>query len=95
MFLSHIDNFAVEKKYLAPRIQVALEFLRKTDWSSKADGKYVIDGDVIIANLATYTTKPKAECKAETHLKYIDIQYKSLRKNTQFRVKKSVFITVI
>ena len=75
MFLSHIDNFAVEKKYLAPRIQVALEFLRKTDWSSKADGKYVIDGDVIIANLATYTTKPKAECKAETHLKYIDIQY--------------------
>ena len=52
-----------------------MEFLRKTDWSSKADGKYVIDGDVIIANLATYTTKPKAECKAETHLKYIDIQY--------------------
>lgn len=30
MFLSHIDNFAVEKKYLAPRIQVVLlEFLRK------------------------------------------------------------------
>ena len=48
MFLSHIDNFAVEKKYLAPRIQVALEFLRKTDWSSKADGKYVIDAATCI-----------------------------------------------
>ena len=75
MFLSHIDNFANEKKYLAPRIQQALEFLQKTDWSSKADGKYVIDGDKIVANLATYTTKPKQECKAETHIKYIDIQY--------------------
>jgi YhcH/YjgK/YiaL family protein len=38
-------------------------------------GKHDIEGDTIFALVQEYQTKPIAECKLESHKKYIDIQY--------------------
>lgn len=47
-----------------------------TDFLSKPheDGKYVIDGESIYANVSSYTTKPREGALFEAHKKYIDLQ---------------------
>lgn len=53
----------------------AFDFIRKTDFSKLADGKYEIDGDNIFAMVQEYNTKDREIAKLEGHRKYIDIQY--------------------
>lgn len=53
----------------------ALDYLRKTDFSQMADGKYSLDGDKCFVTLQRYQTRKMSECHPETHKKYIDIQY--------------------
>ncbi|MBQ1416531.1 MAG: YhcH/YjgK/YiaL family protein [Selenomonas sp.] len=56
-------------------IQKALDYLRDTDFTKVADGRYPIAGDKCFANVQRYNTRPEADCKPETHVKYVDIQY--------------------
>jgi YhcH/YjgK/YiaL family protein len=57
------------------RIAKGFDYLRTTDLDSLPSGKHDIDGDTIFALVQEYQTKPIAECKLESHKKYIDIQY--------------------
>ncbi len=75
MILGHMNQIDTERSIYPSAIQKGLEYIRTTDFSKMADGKYVIDGNNLFAILSTYTTQSKEMCKAETHEKYIDIQY--------------------
>ena len=61
--------------YNAEKFKKAFRFLQETDFSKMSEGRVVIDGDNIFAEVQEYTTKPEEECKFEAHRKYFDIQY--------------------
>ena len=58
---------------LSARIQQAFEWLKSNDLLNLTDGKHIIDGEHIFANVQTYSTKDEAPY--EGHRKYADIQY--------------------
>ncbi len=58
---------------LSDGIRTAFEWLKNSDLESLPDGKYLIDGDKIYANVQMYETKEDA--LYEAHRRYIDIQY--------------------
>jgi YhcH/YjgK/YiaL family protein len=72
-----LDTIANCHLYLSinERIAKGFDYLRTTDLDSLPCGKHDIDGDTIFALVQEYQTKPIAECKLESHKKYIDIQY--------------------
>jgi YhcH/YjgK/YiaL family protein len=72
-----IDTIENKNLYtiLSPRIRIALDFLKNTDFSAKEPGRYDIDGENIFALVQEYQTIPRSQGKWECHQKYIDIQY--------------------
>ena len=74
MILDTLDNYHLYQS-VNERIAKGFEFLRNTDFEAIPSGKHDIDGDTIFALVQEYQTKPLAECKLESHKKYIDIQY--------------------
>ena len=58
---------------LNENIKKGLDWLKKNDLNNLPDGKYLISGENIYANIQTYITK--SEAPFEAHRKYIDIQY--------------------
>ncbi len=75
MILGNIANFEQDKKGLAGALVKGLEYLKNTDFDKLPEGKYQLDGDKFKAIVQEYETAPKSENQAETHRKYIDIQY--------------------
>jgi biofilm protein TabA len=75
MFFGHINNLEQDRKVLPPAIVTGLEYLKNTDFSTLAAGKYPIEGDRIFALVQETQTFPKAERRAEAHAKMIDIQF--------------------
>ncbi|MPN46481.1 Toxin-antitoxin biofilm protein TabA [bioreactor metagenome] len=49
--------------------------MAKTDFSAVESGKYLIEGERLFALVSRYKPQPLEHCKAETHVKYIDIQF--------------------
>ncbi|MBU2540183.1 YhcH/YjgK/YiaL family protein [Patescibacteria group bacterium] len=73
MILGNISE--INKKSVFPKILLKyLNYIKTTDFSKFADGKYPLGRDVVM-NLFSYQTKKLKEKKAEVHKKYIDIQY--------------------
>ncbi len=69
--LSNIDN----QVSMTPAIKMAIDFLRRTDIYSLADGRVEIDGQQVFAIIQRYETVIADVPKFEYHKKYIDIQY--------------------
>ena len=63
---SHVDYPAEVKK--------ALQYLREHDFVNMEDGSYKIS-EYSTANVQRYATRVHADCRPETHRKYVDIQY--------------------
>ena len=74
MILDTLDNYHLYQS-INERIAKGFDFLRNTDLDAFAYGRHDIEGDTIFALVQEYQTKPLAECKLESHKKYIDIQY--------------------
>ncbi len=74
MILDKLENSKLYES-LHPLFNKAFEFIRKTDFSKLADGKYEIDNDKLFAMVQEYNTKNETKGKPEAHRKYIDIQY--------------------
>jgi YhcH/YjgK/YiaL family protein len=74
MILDTLENYQLYNA-INERIAKGFDYLRTTDLDSLPSGKHDIDGDTIFALVQEYQTKPIAECKLESHKKYIDIQY--------------------
>lgn len=75
MISGHIANLAQDLGTLPPKLARGLRFLAETDFAGLAPGRIEIDGDRIFALVQDYETLPKADCRPETHRRYIDIQY--------------------
>lgn len=75
MFFGKLDNLARDKGYFAKPLAQGLDYLAKTDFTKVKAGRYEIEEDSIFALVQDYQTVSKEEKKAETHAKYIDIQY--------------------
>lgn len=56
-------------------IAKALQFLQTEDLEHLPVGRYEIDGGDVFAMIQLQTTAPAAEKRAESHFRYIDIQY--------------------
>lgn len=74
MILDTLENYQLYST-INERIAKGFAFLRNTDLDAIPSGKHDIEGDTIFALVQEYQTKPLAECKLESHKKYIDIQY--------------------
>ena len=69
------DKLSNAKTYfgISENLRRGFEWLINNDLVNMADGKHVIDGENIFANVQSYETKDTAPF--EGHRKYIDIQY--------------------
>lgn len=61
--------------YVNGNLQQGLKFLANLDLATATVGDYPIDGKKVYAKISEYETLPREEKKAETHAKYIDIQF--------------------
>ncbi len=74
MFFSSVDAHDDLNRYPAA-IRKAIEYATTTDFSKLEDGRQVIDGDKMFANLFHLTSKPLNETHPELHRKYVDVQF--------------------
>jgi len=51
------------------------EYILNTDFSTKIDGRHLVDGNRVCYNLSTYNTTFVANRPAEAHWEHIDFQY--------------------
>lgn len=75
MIIGNLHNLSNELPFLPEAVQKGVKYLAETDFGSLAEGRYPIDGDKILAIVSNYTPQPWENCKAETHIKYIDVQF--------------------
>lgn len=62
-------------KQVKPGIALALDYLRNTDFTDIANGKYELDGTNVYAMVQRYKTRPLKDSVWESHRKYIDVQF--------------------
>jgi YhcH/YjgK/YiaL family protein len=74
MILDRLDHAKMHCA-LGAEIAMAIDYLRRTDFSKLANGRYELDGDRVYAIVQRYKTKPQTEAKWEAHRQYLDIQY--------------------
>ncbi|WP_034640972.1 YhcH/YjgK/YiaL family protein [Chitinilyticum aquatile] len=72
MYLSHLQH---RQPPLPAAIARALDYLRNTDFSPMAPGRYPLEGDRLIAIVQEPQTQPWDTGMPEFHARYIDIQY--------------------
>lgn len=75
MILGYMTHAEQEGVIYPAALRQGLAYLRNTDFSQVADGKYSIDGEKLMAIVAGYFPDVKKNRPAETHQQYIDIQY--------------------
>jgi YhcH/YjgK/YiaL family protein len=74
MIKDRIEN-AMAYAGLGPGITRALNYLRQTDFTGLAPGRYEIDDQRVLAIVQEYEPKPLSDAKWESHHRYIDVQY--------------------
>lgn len=75
MIFGHKNDIEKLLPYVSEDLRKALEYLAATDFSKVADGRYVLDGEKMYANVENYTTADRSTKKPEAHNKYIDVQF--------------------
>ena len=73
MIFDNVENLGLYKDI--PVLKQAIEYILSHDVTAFAIGKNVIDGENLFCSMQKYQTKDAKDCKAETHKKYIDLQY--------------------
>lgn len=74
MILDHISK-AHQYEGLGERFKKAFAYLRDTDFSQVAKGRYDIDGDNVFALVNEYDTVDPSGEKMEAHKAHIDVQF--------------------
>lgn len=64
-----------ELAVLHPVLEKCIRYLRDTDFYTMNPGRYELDGDNIFVLVQNYHTEPPEVRKAESHERYVDIQY--------------------
>ena len=73
MILDQLENLDCYRG-ISKSLDIAIEYLQKTDLKGLTNGSHQVDGDRVLANVMTYETKRPEEGKFEAHRKYLDIQ---------------------
>ncbi|HGO5824201.1 TPA: YhcH/YjgK/YiaL family protein [Mannheimia haemolytica] len=73
MFFDHISQVKANRYPLA--IQIALNYLKNTDFDAMGAGVYELKGRQIYVQVLDLNTKPKHEFQPEVHRNYLDVQY--------------------
>jgi biofilm protein TabA len=74
MILDRLENAELYRP-LGKRIALALDYLRRTDFSRTPDGRYDLDANQVFAIVSRYRPKPLVEARWEAHRQYVDVQY--------------------
>lgn len=74
MIIDQVPNAALYRG-LSPLMAAAMDELLKGELPRRADGRYELRGDRLVAIVQTYPTKPRSQGAWETHRKYIDVQW--------------------
>lgn len=74
MILDQLKNSS-KYEYISSNLKKGFEFLKNTNLSQLAPGKYEIDGMNVFALVSEYETKSHKDCRPEAHRDYADIQY--------------------
>lgn len=75
MIIGSVVNYERERAAFHPLLQKCIKYLRDTDFSTMTPGRYELDGDKVFVLVQNYFTEPSEIRKAESHERYIDIQY--------------------
>ncbi|MCW9699048.1 MULTISPECIES: YhcH/YjgK/YiaL family protein [unclassified Avibacterium] len=73
MYFGHISN--VNNNGFPEAINIALAYLKNTDFDTLPAGCYEIKERLIFAQVLDLETKPKSEILPEVHRRYLDVQY--------------------
>ena len=73
MIFGHKNDIEKLLPYVSEDLRKALEYLAATDFSKVADGRYVLDGEKMYANVENYTTADRSTKKTEEHTASPDI----------------------
>lgn len=68
-------NAIQNQPWLEKPLEKALDFLKQNDLSELEAGNYEILNDEIFAQVIDFETEDRKKIKAESHIKYIDLQY--------------------
>ena len=74
MIVDYLKNCALYESS-DPRFGKVFDFLKKHAAEPFPDGKNVIDGEDVYANVFSYDTVSEAEGKYENHREYVDVHY--------------------
>jgi len=74
MILDRLENAGLYRP-MGANIALALDYLRRTDFSQMPVGRHEVDGDRVFAIVQRYRPKPLAQIVWEAHRQYIDVQY--------------------
>ena len=74
MIADTLSNVALYRG-LSPRIALAFDYLRDTDFQRAATGTFEIDGQQVYAIVQDYATIDRTQGAWEAHRQYIDLQY--------------------
>jgi YhcH/YjgK/YiaL family protein len=69
------DDINHLKRYAIPKSEAILKFIADHDCAHLPDGETVIQGRDLFVRIMSYTPKPAAENRFETHHIYADVQY--------------------
>lgn len=72
MIFDSIENYELYSN-INPKFKEAFDFIMSNN--DNQDGKYILDGDQLIAHIISKDTKQNGTAGLEYHKKYIDIQY--------------------
>ncbi|MDD3288307.1 MAG: YhcH/YjgK/YiaL family protein [Alphaproteobacteria bacterium] len=75
MIFGNIQDLGSTFSWLPAPLKTAIEYLKKTDFSTLSAERYDIQGDDIYVKVMDVTTKPFAEKRPEIHREYIDVQF--------------------
>lgn len=72
-----VDNIKNLGRYLNNKDYLSKinDFVQKSKAEDFQEGRYLLDDENLIAMIQKYETKKTEECKFESHIEYIDIQY--------------------
>jgi YhcH/YjgK/YiaL family protein len=74
MILDRLENAKLYRP-LSAHIMLALDYLRRTDFSQLPAGRQEVHGDRVWAIVQRYRPKPLDQIAWEAHRQYIDVQY--------------------
>jgi biofilm protein TabA len=75
MIAGHLGQLQEILPLVPPPLRLALQHLNDTDFNALPAGNYDLSGKDIYVQVIDMTTRPAADCKAEVHRQYADVQF--------------------